>query len=55
MHPDAALSPVDIVEAEPRDLAGAHPQPHQQQDDRAIAQAPFAVTCCDYARDVVFG
>src|SRR5208283_889887 len=55
MQPDAALSPVDIIEAEPRDLAGAHAEPSQQQDDRAVAQPPLAVARGDDARDVVLG
>ena len=35
-HRDSAAAPVDVVQAEAGDLAGAQPQPGQQQHDRVV-------------------
>ena len=49
---DAALPPVDIVEAEPRHLARPKPEPDQRQDDGSVAQAPLPVARTDDPRDI---
>ena len=38
-HQQLAGAPLDVVQPQPSDLAAAHPQPHEQQQDREIPAA----------------
>ena len=48
-NPQRARPPLDVVEAELRDVAGAQPEARQEQEDRAITPAldDFAIACRD--------
>ena len=39
-HPHGGVTPVQVLQPQPHDLAGPHPQPGHAQDDRPVPQPP---------------